>query len=71
MPNRMTKTDASRIQRTQTKAGHDTSSNSFAARSQSAGDRNANAGYGGRSGSSGQSGTYNPSGNSGNVAGKR
>ncbi|KAF8465539.1 hypothetical protein BDZ91DRAFT_849279 [Kalaharituber pfeilii] len=53
--NPMSKADSSRIQSTQAKAGHDTSSKSFSARAQSAGDRNANAGIsGGGQKSSGQ-----------------
>ncbi|KAH8105105.1 hypothetical protein BXZ70DRAFT_505029 [Cristinia sonorae] len=44
--NPMTQDAASRIQSTQTKAGHDVGKDSFAARAQSAGDRNANAGGG-------------------------
>ncbi|KAI8643878.1 hypothetical protein BD408DRAFT_414033 [Parasitella parasitica] len=41
-PTPMSKSDASRIQSTQAKNNRDTGPNSFAARSQSAADRNAN-----------------------------
>ncbi|KAJ3282262.1 hypothetical protein HK104_010983 [Borealophlyctis nickersoniae] len=44
--NPMTTSDSSRIQSSQAKAGHDTGAGSFAARAQSAGARNANAGKG-------------------------
>ncbi|KAF7946150.1 hypothetical protein EAE96_009153 [Botrytis aclada] len=44
MPAQMTKEDASRIQSTQAQGGKDMSSLGFAARAQSAGDRNANVG---------------------------
>ncbi|KAF2117996.1 hypothetical protein BDV96DRAFT_644329 [Lophiotrema nucula] len=40
----MTKSDASRIQSTQATSGKDTGAGSFAARAQSAGDKNANSG---------------------------
>ncbi|KAJ9604280.1 hypothetical protein H2200_011114 [Cladophialophora chaetospira] len=46
MAKEMTKRDASRIQSSQAKGGRDMSSKSFAARAQSAGDRNANANAG-------------------------
>ncbi|BCR87602.1 uncharacterized protein ACHE_40166S [Aspergillus chevalieri] len=42
MSNQMTKSDASRIQSSQSRSGHNTGAGSFAARSQSAGDRNSN-----------------------------
>ncbi|QDS77542.1 hypothetical protein FKW77_001036 [Venturia effusa] len=51
--NQMTKEAASNIQSTQAKAGHDTSSGSFAARAQGAGDRNANNANTGNNGQTG------------------
>ncbi|KAK1595110.1 uncharacterized protein LY79DRAFT_668305 [Colletotrichum navitas] len=47
MSGKMTKSDASRIQSAQAQGGKDMSSGGFAARAQSAGDRNANANAGG------------------------
>ncbi|KAF7855380.1 hypothetical protein EAF04_010123 [Stromatinia cepivora] len=44
MSGKMTKEDASRIQATQASGGKDMSSSGFAARAQSAGDRNNNVG---------------------------
>ncbi|KAL8828947.1 MAG: hypothetical protein Q9191_002295 [Dirinaria sp. TL-2023a] len=46
----MTKEDASRIQSTQAKSGGDTSKGGFAARAQSAGDRNTNTSSTGQTG---------------------
>lgn len=45
--NPTSQSDASRIQSTQAKGGHDTGKGSFASRAQSAGDRNANQSGGG------------------------
>lgn len=57
MPNQMTKGDASRIQHSQAQAGHNTGASSFAARAQSAGDRNANASSNSQSNNGQQSNT--------------
>ncbi|KAF2793387.1 hypothetical protein K505DRAFT_305920 [Melanomma pulvis-pyrius CBS 109.77] len=46
----MTQSDASRIQSSQTRSGGDMSSSGFAARAQSAGDRNQNSGLGQKNG---------------------
>ncbi|KAK4697869.1 hypothetical protein P7C71_g268, partial [Lecanoromycetidae sp. Uapishka_2] len=48
----MSKSDASRIQSSQATGGKDTGAGSFAARAQSAGDKNTNASKGGEGGSS-------------------
>ncbi|CZT51909.1 uncharacterized protein RSE6_13133 [Rhynchosporium secalis] len=50
MSNQMSKQDAARVQSTQAKGDKDMSSNGFAARAQSAGDKNANASGGGAGG---------------------
>ncbi|KAI9667136.1 MAG: hypothetical protein M1831_001313 [Alyxoria varia] len=59
MPDEMSKSDASRIQSSQTTGGKDTGAGSFAARAQSAGDRNTNgpsSSTGSKSGSGGGQG---------------
>ncbi|KAI0403187.1 hypothetical protein F4802DRAFT_599330 [Xylaria palmicola] len=63
----MTPADASRIQSAQARGGGDMSSSGFAARAQSAGDRNANSGYAsyGHQANSGQSGGGNANAASG------
>ncbi|CZR55494.1 uncharacterized protein PAC_05382 [Phialocephala subalpina] len=72
--NDMTKSDSSRIQSTQATNGRDMSSNGFASRAQSAGDRNTNAnpglpvGGGGKIGGWGQQSGGN--GGSGSGRGK-
>ncbi|KAH8168255.1 hypothetical protein LIA77_11984 [Sarocladium implicatum] len=72
MPNQMSQKDASRIQNmklniTKAQGGKNMSSGGFAARAQSAGDRNANSGYAGSggSGSQGSSGGQQQSGKKG------
>ncbi|KAL0941163.1 uncharacterized protein CTRU02_203926 [Colletotrichum truncatum] len=57
MAHKMSQGDKSRIQSSQDKSGKDMSSGGFAARAQSAADKNVNAGLGGQqSGQSGQGG---------------
>ncbi|KAG5919296.1 hypothetical protein E4U42_006560 [Claviceps africana] len=55
--NKMSKSDAGRVQSTQAKSGADVGAGTFAARAQSAGDRNANAQGSGSGNTGGQSGS--------------
>ncbi|KAF8848937.1 hypothetical protein BDZ45DRAFT_753292 [Acephala macrosclerotiorum] len=70
--NDMTKSDSSRIQSSQATNGRDMSSNGFASRAQSAGDRNANANPGSSAGGGGKSGGggQHSGGNTGSGSGR-